>query len=57
MLEHIDSIKKLLIISIPNLLAVLSVDKQPKPVPYLNVTEYFKELEKAICNRISAHRN
>jgi hypothetical protein len=42
MLEHINSVEKLLIISIPNLLAVLELDKQPK------LAEYFCELEKGL---------
>ena len=48
MLEHINSIEKLLIISIPKLLAVLSVDKQPEPAPYFNVKDYFCDLEKGL---------
>jgi len=48
MLEHINSVEKLLIISIPNLLAVLEVDKIPKPAPFFNTTDYFRELEKGL---------
>ena len=48
MLEHINSVEKLLIISIPNLLAVLEVDKIPKPAPFFNTADYFGELEKGL---------
>ena len=48
MLEHINSVEKLLIISIPNLLAVLEVDKIPKPAPFFNTADYFSEIEKGL---------
>ena len=48
MLEHINSVEKLLIISIPNLLAVLEVDKIPEPAPIFNAADYFSELEKGL---------
>jgi hypothetical protein len=48
MLEHINSVEKLLIISIPNLLAVLEGDKIPKPAPFFNTAEYFSEIEKGL---------
>ena len=48
MLEHINSVEKLLSISIPNLLAVLEVDKQLKSAPFFNIADYFCELEKGL---------
>jgi len=46
MLDRINSIEKLIDISIPSLINIIDEDKKPKPAPFFNNTEHFCELEK-----------
>ena len=48
MLDRINSIEKLLSISIPALIAILDEDQRLKPAPFFNITEHFRELEKGL---------
>ena len=45
MLDRINSIERLLDISIPGLIAFVDEDKKPKPAPFFNITEHCRELE------------
>jgi hypothetical protein len=48
MLDRINSIEKLIDISIPSLINIIDEDKKPKPAPFFNITEHFCELEKGL---------